>query len=51
VELGDLLLGDINLLQRGCDLLEGQVALLAAQRYQAAKLLGFGEGRFRPACP
>jgi hypothetical protein len=51
VELGDLLLGDIDLLERGGDLLEGQVALLATQRDQAAKLIGFGERRLRPTCP
>ena len=43
VEAGDLLLGDLHLLQRRRDLLEGQVAALAAQRDQAAQLLDLGD--------
>jgi hypothetical protein len=39
VELGDLLLGDLDLLQCGGDLLEGQVSALPAQGDQPAKLL------------
>jgi hypothetical protein len=38
VQAGDLLLGDLDLLQRGRDLLEGEVSPLAAQRDQAAQL-------------
>jgi hypothetical protein len=34
VELGDLLLGDLDLLQCGGDLLEGQVTAFSSQRDQ-----------------
>jgi hypothetical protein len=45
VEAGDLLLGDLDLLQGRGDPLEGEVAVLAAQRDQATQLLGALEGR------
>jgi hypothetical protein len=44
VQAGDLLLGDLDLLQGGGDLLEGEVPVLAAQRDQPTELLGLLEG-------
>jgi hypothetical protein len=43
VQSGDLLLRNLDLLQRGGDPLEGEVAALAAQRDQPAKLIGVFE--------
>ena len=40
VQVADLLLGDLDLLERGGDLLEGQVAALAPLGDQRAQLLG-----------
>jgi hypothetical protein len=46
VQLRDLLLGDLDLLQRGGDLLESQIALLASPRDQPLKLIGLDECLF-----
>src|SRR5207248_4769965 len=46
VELGQLLLGDLDLLERGGDLLEGEEAALLALREERLELVGLGERRF-----
>jgi hypothetical protein len=43
VQLGDLLLGDLHLLECGGDLLEGQIPPLASQGDQPPKLLDVGD--------
>jgi hypothetical protein len=41
--VSNLLLGDLDLLEGGRDLLEGEVALLASARDQALELIGLDE--------
>jgi hypothetical protein len=43
VQARDLLLRDIDLLQGGGDLLEGQITLLASPRDQPLELIGLDE--------
>jgi hypothetical protein len=51
VQLGDLLLADVDFLEGGGDLLEGEVAVVAPQRDQASKFLRICERRLRRDCP
>ena len=46
VKVAHLLLGDLDLLEARCDLLEGQIAALAALGDQRAQLLDLEERRF-----
>jgi hypothetical protein len=51
VQLLDLLLGDVDLLERGGDLLEGQIALVTTEGDQPPQFLRIGERRVLGDCP